>query len=376
MAGGPVVAAVTAAPSVLVTGADGYLGRLLLETFLDRGGRVVAWMRDGADGARDRKTASLAPLSERHGPRLSVAFGDLAADEPFASVDPAGVESIVHGAAVTRFNVDRETATRVNVDGARKLFAFAEKCPDLRRVAYLSTIYASGLSPGPVEEAPLNGGEFANHYERSKCEAERALLADYGRLPWQVLRIATAIADDDSGQVGRQNAVHRTLQLLYYGLISTLPGLPETPLYLVTGRFAAGAIAEVHLRGDARRFFHVSHRREQSLTLGRLVDIAFETFEQDEFFSRRKTPRPLYVDRGSFEMLRQALAGFSGGIVNEGIASVAPFAAQLFIAKDVENANLIEVLGSDAAPDPTELARLTCRHLVATRWGRETSLAS
>ena len=45
-------------------------------------------------------------------------------------------------------------------------------------------------------------------------------------------------------QVTQHNAVHNTLQLLYYGFISTLPGSPATPVYLVTGDFV-----EAYLEG-------------------------------------------------------------------------------------------------------------------------------
>jgi len=40
-------------------------------------------------------------------------------------------------------------------------------------------------------------GPFANHYERSKCEAEAILQNEYGDLPWHIYRVATVLAHND-----------------------------------------------------------------------------------------------------------------------------------------------------------------------------------
>jgi len=57
--------------------------------------------------------------------------------------------------------------------------------------------------------------------------------------------------------------------------------------------------------------------------------------------------------------------------VNQAVDSVAPFARQLFITKEVQNANLIAALGRDPAPDASAVVEATCRRLVRTKWGRE-----
>lgn len=354
--------------ATLVTGADGYLGSRVAAALSARGSRVVPWVRAASASDRERKIAA---VTEALGPAVEardVRFGDLTDDALFSGVDPSSLSAIVHSAAVTRFNVDAATADAVNVRGAARVFEFAERCPRLERLVFLSTLYASGLSSGPVEEAPLPEPLFANEYERSKWAAETELISRHPDLPWVVLRVATAIADNDAGEIRQHNAVHNTLQLLYYGFISTLPGAPGTPVYLVTGDLAVEAALAALDRGRAGTICHVAHRRDQSLRLGELVDVAFSAFEEDPQFRRKRVPKPLFVDQGSFELLRKALSGFAGGVVNEAIASVAPFAAQMFVEKDVRNARFVSLLGRDPATDAARLAREACRTLLRTRF--------
>ena len=338
---------------------------------LGRGTPLCLWVRASTEEERARKTAALSARLGLPNPEVELRFGDLSHDSPFDDVDPSSISAIVHGAAVTRFNVDSATAQSVNVDGAVKLFRFAERCENLERLLLLSTVYASGLAAGVIPEAPLPEADFANEYERSKWKAEAELVRGFDRLPWLTLRVATVLADNPAGEVTQHNAVHNTLQLLYYGFISTLPGSPATPVYLVTGDFVVDSISAALDRGEPRRVYHVAHRRDQSLRLGELVDLAFETFQEDPQFRRKSAIKPLYVDRGSFDLLRDALSGFAGGAVNQAIGSVAPFAAQLFIDKDVRNENLLSLLGEDPAGDAASLARETCRALLRTRFGRQ-----
>ena len=356
----------------LITGADGYLGRRIAQILLQKeDARLILWVRAADASAFENKRARLAGELLHDQGQVEYRWGDLAGDAPFDDIDPKSILRIIHAAAVTRFNVDQDTARRVNIEGTDKLLRFAGRCDSLERLGFLSTIYASGLHSGPIPETTLDDAGFANNYESSKWAAERLLAGKYERLPWRIFRIATAIADNSDGQVTQYNAVHNTLQLLYYGLISTMPGNPETPLYLVTGDFVANAVCSLMDSPREDRIFHVAHRREQSLTLDQFITLVFQVFESDDFFRKRRTPRPLYVDEKSFELLHSALGAFAGGVVNQAMDSVAPFARQLFITKEVQNANLIAALGRDPAPDPSAVVAGACRHLIRTKWGRQ-----
>ena len=359
--------------TILITGGTGYIASRLAEHCLSSSGlRVVLWVHADSEQEFARKRALLAHRFEQFNGRVEICGGDLRQDEPFAAIDPATINVVVHAAAVTRFNVEKELAEQVNTRGSEKVFQFCSRCPNITRVAYLSTVYTSGLRDGAVEEDALDGRDgFANHYESSKWEAEAMLLGPFKHLPWQIFRVATVVADDDDGRVGQYNAVHNTLKLLYHGLLPVLPGKPGTPLYFVTGRFVAGAIFQLLQNTDLRRIYHVSHTREESLSLGELIDTSFATFSRNEAFTRRRVMRPLYTDQKSFVRLAENVQGFGGAVMKQAVASVTPFSRQLFLNKDVKNARLVADLDVYRAPNQKRLFENICEQLVRTGWGRD-----
>jgi thioester reductase-like protein len=360
------------AKQILITGGDGYIGRSLARKYLEStDDEALVWVRAQDEREFAKKKERLASLFAGFEDRVVYLCGDLASDEPFRSVDPARVGGIIHTAAVTRFNVDEATARSVNVEGTRKLLCFAARCPALEHLDLLGTVYASGLRPGRIDEAALDDKEgFANHYERSKWAAERLLFERFDRLPWRIFRVSTIIADDESGRVTQYNAFHNTLKLFYYALLSLLPGRPETPLYFVTGRFVTNAIFELANRAPSRSVYHVAHCVEESLTLGQLIEIAFETFNRDPDFESRRILKPLFCDAGSFDLLVDGMSSFGGSIVNEALSSVLPFGRQLFVRKEVRNENLVSGLESYRSPDARRLIENTCDYLARTKWSR------
>lgn len=351
------------ADRILITGADGYLGSRLARHLLDTtDARLILWGRVPHESPSDR---------------IEYRAGDLASAEPFAEVDPKSLRAIVHTAAVIRFNVERDLAERVNLGGTRKVLELASRCSDLESFVLTSSLYACGLRSGTIEERRLDDrAGFSNHYEWSKWASEELLQTEYAALPWKIARVATVIADDASGTVSQQNSFHNTLKLLYFGLLSILPGKPEVRPYFVTGDFAAGALAAVLERGDRGSIHHVARTRSETATLGRLVDIAFEAFLEDPGFRARRLLKPLFCDAEAFDLLVQGIDDAGGEIVRQALASVAPFAKQLFLEKDVRNDRLAQLVRESRAPDPEALLRNTCRRLVATRFGRETNRAA
>jgi len=360
------------AKQVLITGGDGYVGRSLARKYLEStDDEVLVWMRASDEREYVGKREKLAPLLAGFEGRVTYLSGDLREDEPFHSVNPERLRGIIHTAAVTRFNVDEATARAVNVEGTEKLLRFASGCPALEHLDLLGTVYASGLREGKIDEAALDDKEgFANHYERSKWAAEQLLFERYGHLPWRIFRVATIIADDESGSVIQYNAFHNTLKLFYYALLSLLPGKPETPLYFVTGRFVTDSIFGLANRAPTRSIYHVAHRVEESITLGQLIDVAFETFNRDPDFESRRVLKPLFCDAGAFDLLVEGVNSFGGSIVNQALSSVSPFGRQLFIRKEVQNGHLVSELEAYRSPDALRLIRNTCEYLARTRWGR------
>lgn len=354
-------------PVVLVTGAGGYLGRLVARRCLEDGSSVLLAVRDAP--GRERLGQEFGPW----GDRVGFVPVDLGGDDPFAAVgsDWRGrITRIVHAAAVTRFNVDREVARGVNVEGTRRALELARACPGLESFGQVSTVYSTGLRAGVIaEQAYDDSAGFANAYEWSKWAAEQ-LVIGAGDVPWRVLRVATVVADDDSGGVTQYNAFHETLKLWFYGLLSLIPGRGDTPLYFVTGGFVADAIARLTDPNTAGGIYHLSPDRSESLTLDRVLDVACEQFERSEEFTRKRILRPLLADEETFELLVTGVTSFAGSLVTQALANVAPFARQLYVDKELDNARLRAALGDYRAPDPATLLAATCAQLVASRWGR------
>jgi nucleoside-diphosphate-sugar epimerase len=355
----------------LITGADGYLGRRVARLLADRGDRLVLAVRASDQAELSTKAGALrAWLGAGVPPReVAVVPADLAVAAPFAALDPTPIARIVHAAAITRFNVPEDLARTVNVEGTAKLIELARRCPALERFGLLSTVYASGLTPGVVDEArwPTDDG-FANFYEWSKRKAEEVAAA--ADLPLITIRIATAIADDDSGVVTKQNAVHNTLRLYFYGLLSLMPGNRDTPVYFVTRDRVADAVVRLMDADVPLGEYHVSHEHAATATLGELVDLAFDEFERHEAFRRRRILRPLFCEIEAFDDLVAASRNFPGSPVSQALETVSPFARQLYVHKDVRNERLRMAWPAYVAPDPRALISATTARLVETRWGR------
>jgi nucleoside-diphosphate-sugar epimerase len=362
---------------LLITGGDGYLGARLARRSLEMtDDRILLGLRAAQPEEFEAKRRRLAAWLGDQAGRVRFACGDLTTDDPFRGVEPRAIRRIIHTAAATRFNVDAVTAQRVNVEGTRKVLQLAKRCPQLERVALLSTVYASGLKVGEILEAAFDGKDgFSNYYEWSKWESERLVMTEFADLPWQIMRIATVIADDASGAVTQQNAFHNTLKLFYYGLLALLPGEPDTPLYFIMGEFATNAIVELLWRGAAQAIYHVAHRQEESIALEPLIDLVYDTFSQDPSFATRRVLKPLFSDQETFSLLAEGVNTYSDGVLQQAIASVAPFSRQLFIKKRVLNDNAVALLPSYVAPDPAALIRRTCEVLVAERWKRRGQVA-
>jgi nucleoside-diphosphate-sugar epimerase len=371
---------------ILVTGADGYLGsRIARRLLTDTDDRVVLTVRaaDRAELARKRgrllaelgKAAGGAAGKAAQAPgRVELVAADLRDAEPFGDLDASGLTCVVHAAARTAFNVTRSDAHQVNVAGTERVADFARRCPRLDRLLVLSTLFTAGDRCGRVDETghePTTG--FVNFYEWSKFEAEHLLRTRYADLPLTIARLATVVADDDGGTVTQYNAFHNTLKLFFYGLLSLMPGDPATGLYLATGEFTSRGVVRLAAPGTPCGIYHVAPDPAHAIALGEAIDTAFAVFEGDAGYRRRRLLRPEFCDVDSFRELVRATRGFGASPTRQAIDSVAPFAEQMFLAKEFHNGRLRAAWPGYAVPQPRRLVEAVCTQLVRTRWGRTTA---
>lgn len=353
---------------VLLTGANGYLGKKILGQLLEKKNmRVIAAVRASSQDQLRDKYNELCDGLDRS--RIEVIACDLTQENPLRLALGLPITHIVHTAADTRFNITAEVADRLNRDGSRKVYEFARTLPRLQSLVYLSSIYSCGLNEGVVPEAPLQQSpDFANHYERSKFESELILISEFSDLPWKILRTATVIADNAGGCVRQSNVFHNTAGLIYHGLISVLPGDPLATIYFVDADPVAKNCVELCLDSEPYSVRHLCYPKAVCMSLQTIIDTLMAGFGSEESFRARRIFPPLLTDLPSFYAIADVVdRGFTGLILKQSVESIKPFAPQLYSQKDF-TVTLPDFNRFNSDDFQRELLGNTVQHLIHSVW--------
>jgi thioester reductase-like protein len=256
--------------AVLLTGATGFVGKEILDRFLERDRRVFALVRADDDDAAARRLSS-------H-PRLTAVAGDI--EQPGLGLAPATaarlaeeVTNVVHCAASVSFDLSLEDSRRVNVDGTRHVLELARRCEQLERLSYVSTAYVAGEPRRLFQEDELDVGQrFRNPYERSKFEAERMLRKEGAGLPLQVLRPSIVVGDSRTGRTSSFNVLYAPLKAFARGAIPAIPARRASPVDIVPVDYVADRTVELAEHGPDGTYHLVAGRN--ATTVGRLLDLA------------------------------------------------------------------------------------------------------
>ncbi len=272
--------------SLLLTGATGFVGmELLARELRDPGRRVLALIRadDAAHATRRLHDTLLTVFGaiEPYARRVTAVPGDL--ERPGLGIDAAlagEVTEIVHGAASVSFELSLERSRAINVEGTRRVLELAARCPDLRRMTYVSTAYVAGERRGTVREDELDAGQrFRNPYEQSKFEAERLVRAAAADLPVTVVRPSIVVGDRHSGWTASFNVLYWPLRALARGAYPVLPARRGAPVDVVSVDYVADAICALHRDPAAEGgTFHLTASAAAS-SMGELLDLAVARLE-------------------------------------------------------------------------------------------------
>lgn len=222
---------------VLVTGAFGALGSLVVEALLARGHAVVAF---DVPSPGSRKVAR----GFGDPPDLEIAWGDIRDERPIASLVD-GVDAVVHLAAlIPPFSEnDPELARAVNVGGTERILRAIRAAARPPLLVYASSISVFGpRAMGAPLCTPDDPVAPTDHYSGHKIECEQRVqeLAS----PWAILRLA-GMADSRMQQRDPDRA------RMAFALA------PESPVEFVHPRDAATAIVHVLGRPEAHGRIHL-----------------------------------------------------------------------------------------------------------------------
>lgn len=354
--------------TVLVTGATGLVGGGVLRQMLgaDPGLEAFALVRD--DSGWKRLALDLGAYRARVTPvRGDITLPQLGLEPLLRRRVELQTTAIVHAAADTSFSRTLAQSLAVNTVGTDRVVSLAGDCRRLERLSLVSTAFVAGRATGLIAERD-NGGAagWVNAYEQSKYEAE-AIVRDSG-LPWTILRSSTIACVDSSGEVAQINAVHRALRIYYRGLAAMMPGDRKNPLDVVTARFVIDAIARLTYDPRAReKTVHLCAGRN-ALTLGELVDTAYDVWANEPRWRKRRVERALITDAGTYELFERTVQETGDARLCAILTSLSYFIPQLALPKVFDTSVAEELLGGEP-PCSRGFWLPMLNHLIATNWG-------
>jgi nucleoside-diphosphate-sugar epimerase len=215
---------------VLVTGAFGNLGQMVIEEARRQGYGLVAADLDSAPNRR---------LARRYGLEASALWGDIRE----LDIDTAlrDIDAIVHLAAVLPPTTENapKLAHSINVGATARLIENLERAASRAVLIYPSSVTVYGP---PVDRQRLHGSDdptrATDNYSAHKLEVERRLAQS--DLNWIVLRVGVSV---DARTLGADPATMRTL----FGVAA------ENPLEYVHPRDVALAMVNAIRCSEAKR---------------------------------------------------------------------------------------------------------------------------
>ena len=360
---------------VLVTGATGLVGGGVLERMLRDNPALEAFALIRDDSGWRRLSSALGPLSPRVVPiRGDVTLGGLGLEPLLRRRVELQTSVIVHAAADTSFSRPLPRSRAVNTAGTENVVALASECKRLERLAFVSTAFVAGRATGSIAERD-NGadGGWVNAYEQSKYEAE-AIVRSSG-LAATILRSSTIVCRDSSGDVSQVNAVHRALRIYHRGLAAMMPGDRDNPLDVVTGAFVCDSIARLTFDPRAEgKTVHLCAGRN-ALTLGELVDTAYDFWAAHPAWRKRGVERALIADPETYGLFERTVHETGDPRLSAILRSLSYFVPQLALPKVFETFVAEDLLGA-APPSSREFWLPMLKQLASTSWGHSTQEAA
>jgi thioester reductase-like protein len=308
--------------------------------------------------------------------RIDALRGDVAEPECGLSSNEiaqiaARTTHIIHGAATIRFDHPIDEARAVNCGGTRRMLAIARRCADsgrLQRFVYLGTSSVSGKRAGHIHEDELEMGQtFFNTYEQSKCESERIVRDHFDTLPCTIFRPSIIIGDSRTGVTTTFNVIYIPLRLVQKGLLTAVPGTPDTTLDLVPIDWVDDAMVAILRRSDsAGKVYHITAGPHRAARLGDVVARAAAYFDARTPLARPRTIQ--YIGREEFDLRRHAKRGREEVLMSQ-LDTLLPYVS---IDRLFDSANTDAALLNTGIVFPTfqDYADRIFGYCLDTKWGK------
>lgn len=204
-----------ASRTTFITGATGFIGSALLDRLLEDGRRVSALARTAA--AVDHLTAR----------GVRAVLGDIGDTDVLAD-GMADAHTVFHVAGINEMcAADPDEMMRVNVDGTLAVLRAATTAGVSCLVYTSSAVTVGHAHPGSLtDETAVHDERFVSHYERSKYDAEIALLGAAAVSSMRVV-IVNPVSVQGPGRTGG------SARLLLSILRRKYPVIPATTVSLV-----------------------------------------------------------------------------------------------------------------------------------------------
>jgi len=278
---------------------------------------------------------------------------------------------IIHGAATIRFDHPLDEARAINCGGTRRMLAIAHMCMDrgkLERFVYIGTSSVSGQRGGNIYEHELEMGQkFFNTYEHSKMESERIVRDHFNRIPCTVFRPSIIIGDSRTGKTSSFNVIYIPLRLVQKGLLTFVPGLPETKLDLVPIDWVDDAMVYIMKRPESvSGVYHITAGPDRAAPLQEVITQAIQYF--DTHTPLRHPRKVEFITREEFENRRSRMRGREDALMSQ-LDTLLPYVSvdRLF---DSRNADTLLKESGIVFPRFADYAERILEYCVRTNWGK------
>ncbi|WP_292937806.1 D-erythronate dehydrogenase [Noviherbaspirillum sp.] len=232
---------------VLITGGAGLLGAKLAKRLLERGTLANA---AGQQTPITRITLlDVVPAQGFSDPRVQVVSGDIADESVINAVLTPETQSIFHLAAIvsSHAEADFDLGMRINFDATRLILERARKNGNRPRVVFTSSVAVfGGELPQRVPDSQVLTPQSS--YGTQKVMGE-LLINDYSRkgfIDGRALRMPTVCVRPGVPNKAASSFASGIIRDPLNGVESVCPVAPETPMWLLSPRYAIDSLIHGH----------------------------------------------------------------------------------------------------------------------------------